>query len=730
MRIKNNTFAGCTNLKSIKVRFGYSTSSDNFEIDECFSLGNYNNAYYSFSKYTGNLTIYGSGNFDFSDNSQFEPFKHLIENLIVEEGIAGLGGVFIQNATSLKSVELCESLNTIRSLLFRGCSSLTTVYIPKNVKSIEDDAFMDCQSLESIEVSNENTNFISENGVLYSNSNDKKTLRNYPAGRKSSSFTVPSDVSIIDSYAFNYCNNLVSIEINQIESIHSSAFYYCSKLSSMTYFGSHATSNSQAFYSCDQLDHVNVLSNYLNKTFYGKNIKIIEIQSSNEIDESQPSSYEDIQSSKTDENIESSSEKVEDIESSSEKVDDTQISSFIENTNSIDTDESKSVVQEETSNKDDHSSSIEIIDSTINNEDSSSSSDFIIPVETAEPTPSEVIVEIDVPNDANDAELDKKLKEQFDKLSNNYDKDVNKVVFVSSSKIEFNSNLTDDQFIKMNRNDAQINYKGGNMNLVLDNSNKITISVDKENANISLKGEGEINFEQTDSNVDSISITKSSNINGSVKITVAEKVNQLIIDSIKFESKSSILIQKENNENPVHFSIKNIETTSNSVASISNVTVFDSLNLITLHLKMQLLNSIFFQGNFNNPPNKLVLNKLENSKDIHLLLNQEYTFVTGMFDDNQCEKWLESIDYGNTDFNTKNCLVNQLLSGENKKIVMKVTNSDKKGNKLSGGQIAGIVIGCIAGVAIIAVAIFFIIKRKKSMESDNEDSVNDDPTDL
>lgn len=272
MRIKNNTFAGCTNLKSIKVRLGYSTGSDNFEIDECFSLGNYNNAYYSFSKYTGNLTIYGSGNFDFSDNSQFEPFKHLIENLIVEEGIVGLGGVFIQNATSLKSVELCESLNTIRSLLFRGCSSLTTVYIPKNVKSIEDDAFIDCQSLESIEVSNENTNFISENGVLYSNSNNKKTLRNYPAGRKSSSFTVPSDVSIIDSYAFNYCNNLVSIEINQIESIHSSAFYYCSKLSSMTYFGSHATSNSQAFYSCDQLDHVNVLSNYLNKTFYGKNI--------------------------------------------------------------------------------------------------------------------------------------------------------------------------------------------------------------------------------------------------------------------------------------------------------------------------------------------------------------------------------------------------------------------------------------------------------------------------
>lgn len=61
---------------------------------------------------------------------------------------------------------------------------------------------------------------------------------------------------------------------------------------------------------------------------------------------------------------------------------------------------------------------------------------------------------------------------------------------------------------------------------------------------------------------------------------------------------------------------------------------------------------------------------------------------------------------------------------------MKVTNSDKKGNKLSGGQIAGNVIGCIAGVAIIVVAIFFIIKRKKSMESDNEDSVNDDPTDL
>ncbi|CAL4078955.1 unnamed protein product, partial [Meganyctiphanes norvegica] len=42
-----------------------------------------------------------------------------------------------------------------------------------------------------------------------------------------------------------------------------------------------------------------------------------------------------------------------------------------------------------------------------------------------------------------------------------------------------------------------------------------------------------------------------------------------------------------------------------------------------------------------------------------------------------------------------------------------VSQKKSKSDGFSGGEIAGIVIGCIAGVALIGIAIFFIVKRKK-----------------
>ena len=51
------------------------------------------------------------------------------------------------NCNSLKSVNIPEGIDVIRSETFKGCCSLKTVVIPESTAKIEDDAFQNCLML-------------------------------------------------------------------------------------------------------------------------------------------------------------------------------------------------------------------------------------------------------------------------------------------------------------------------------------------------------------------------------------------------------------------------------------------------------------------------------------------------------------------------------------------------------------------------------------------------------
>lgn len=62
---------------------------------------------------------------------------------------------------------------------------------------------------------------------------------------------------------------------------------------------------------------------------------------------------------------------------------------------------------------------------------------------------------------------------------------------------------------------------------------------------------------------------------------------------------------------------------------------------------------------------------------------------------------------------------------EKKSLVVKYVDTSNGGNdnnksKLRGGKIAGIVIGCIAGVTIIALIIVIIIKKKNGQQGSSD----------
>jgi hypothetical protein len=106
-----------------------------------------------------------------------------------------------------------------------------TYIIPAGVSSIGNWAFYGCDSLSAIEVDAGNAQYRSVNGILFSK--DGKTLVAYPAGRKAATYTIPAGVTSIGTSAFSWCSRLTSVSIpTSVTSIGNNAFYRCDKLSS------------------------------------------------------------------------------------------------------------------------------------------------------------------------------------------------------------------------------------------------------------------------------------------------------------------------------------------------------------------------------------------------------------------------------------------------------------------------------------------------------------------
>ena len=112
-------------------------------------------------------------------------------------------------ATGITEVILPSGLVTIGDYAFRG-SSIEKVTVVSSVLSIGKGAFADCKHLASIEVDGANPMYSSKGGVLFNSSGT--SLICYPAGRKSSTYTIPKSVAEIADMAFRSCDSLTKIK--------------------------------------------------------------------------------------------------------------------------------------------------------------------------------------------------------------------------------------------------------------------------------------------------------------------------------------------------------------------------------------------------------------------------------------------------------------------------------------------------------------------------------------
>ncbi len=138
---------------------------------------------------------------------------------------------------------------------FYGCSSITSISIPDSVTNIGDGAFLYCTSLSEIKTDNNNTEYSSQDGVLFDKNKEKLIF--YPIGNKRTEYIIPDGVTNIGHSAFSSCSALESITIpDSMTSIGYGAFYSCSSLSSISIPDSVTSIGNYAFSGCTSLTSI------------------------------------------------------------------------------------------------------------------------------------------------------------------------------------------------------------------------------------------------------------------------------------------------------------------------------------------------------------------------------------------------------------------------------------------------------------------------------------------
>ena len=150
-----------------------------------------------------------------------------------------------------------KTVTSIRYSAFYSCDSLTSVSIPDSVEQIGTNLFVGCSKLKTISVSPDHPYFATIDGVLFRKAD--KALISYPAGIKSSTYTIPQGIASIGDYAFDSCTSLTSVSItDSVTSIGDYAFGSCTFLTSVSIPDSVTSIGDRAFSYCKSLTSVSI----------------------------------------------------------------------------------------------------------------------------------------------------------------------------------------------------------------------------------------------------------------------------------------------------------------------------------------------------------------------------------------------------------------------------------------------------------------------------------------
>lgn len=212
-----------------------------------------------------------------------------------------IGEYSFAGCSNLTNIDLGDNVTTICSNAFESCENIESVTIGKALTKIDSKAFFANKSLKGFKVSNENTAFSQESGVLFSKDGTK--LLKYPDAYCDEYF-IKGNVTEIGEYAFagneslkgvgtglnikkigisafELCSNLsyISLPINNLESIGDMAFFGCINLVGISFPNSLKAIGNMAFKDCDKLQTIDINDNitFLGERCFGNCTNLTEI---------------------------------------------------------------------------------------------------------------------------------------------------------------------------------------------------------------------------------------------------------------------------------------------------------------------------------------------------------------------------------------------------------------------------------------------------------------------
>ena len=176
-----------------------------------------------------------------------------IKKIKFGKDVTYIGSNAFDGVRKVTEIELPYGLEIIENEAFCYCSHLEKIYIPATVKKIGSGVFLCCWSLNEVIIDENNQNYKSVNGSIYTK--DGKTLVHFNQNQIIDGVaTIPEGVTTIMSKAFKNCSKLKEIVIpNSVEVIDEEAFYECSQLEKVVLGSGVKAIGNEAFYKCAKL---------------------------------------------------------------------------------------------------------------------------------------------------------------------------------------------------------------------------------------------------------------------------------------------------------------------------------------------------------------------------------------------------------------------------------------------------------------------------------------------
>ena len=181
------------------------------------------------------------------------PFAFMGCSQLVEMNVPSSVKIIGENAfagcSNLKSINLSDEVTTISNNAFKDCVVLERFYLPEATTTLGEKVLYNCPKLEEIVVSNNNEHFDSRN-----NCNAIINTETNSVIYGCSKTVLPSNVSIIASYAFSYSGITEVVLPENINTVSENAFYNCADLTTVVILNKNIIILSNGFKDCSSIE--------------------------------------------------------------------------------------------------------------------------------------------------------------------------------------------------------------------------------------------------------------------------------------------------------------------------------------------------------------------------------------------------------------------------------------------------------------------------------------------